>query len=112
MALNPGILAGTARIANPDGTITQEYRQFLIDLFNRLTTPEGWAELVSTVVVQGWNAPTGAGSRATFDMNFTTTVSNPPTQAEVTAIRNQLIVVQKRLGQLLIDQATLGLIEP
>lgn len=109
--ISPGIMAGTARISNPDGTITEPYRQFLVDLFQRLTTPEGWAELVSTVAVPGWVNPTGTGSTATFDMDFTTLVSNPPTQAQVGALRDQVIKLQKALGQLILDSKTLGLLE-
>lgn len=112
MALNPGIMAGTARIANPDGTITNEYRQFLIDLFQRVTTEAGWEEFVSVVTIPGWVPPIGTGSTASFDMDFTTTVSNPPTQAEVTALRDQVIKLQKALGQLILDSTTLGLIGP
>lgn len=111
-SLNPGILAGTARISNQDGTITEPYRQFLIDLFQRLTTPTGWDDLVENVTVSGWSAPAGAGLRSSVNMNFTTTVSNPPTQVEMTALRNQVISLQKALGQLILDSTTLGLIGP
>lgn len=58
----------------------------------------------------GWAVPTGAGSRATFDMNAAYPVSNPPTQAEVQAIAAGLVEVRKRLGQLEIDQLDAGTI--
>lgn len=54
----------------------------------------------------GWVDPTGAGSRATFDMNLAFPVSNPPTQAEVTALAAQVVILQKRLGQLELDLIT------
>lgn len=56
--------------------------------------------------VAGWTNPTGAGSRATFDANWTTVVSNPPTQSEVGNVRDQLVIVQKRLAQLILDAET------
>jgi hypothetical protein len=59
----------------------------------------------------GWTAPTGTVSRATFDADWTTAVSNPPTQAEVAAIRDQVIVIQKRLAALEIDSLSIGTIE-
>ena len=54
----------------------------------------------------GWVDPTGTGSRATFDMDAAFPVSNPPTQAEVQAIVGQLTILQKRLGQLTLDEIT------
>jgi hypothetical protein len=70
--------------------------QYLLSRFGQPTT--------------GWTAPTGTVSRDTFDANWTTTVSNPPTQAEVIAVRNQLIAVQKRLAALEIDSLSIGTI--
>lgn len=58
--------------------------------------------------IVGWVSPTAAGSRAAIDPNWTTTVSNPPTQAEMVSMRNQLISVQKGLAQLIIDAETQG----
>lgn len=62
--------------------------------------------------VAGWASPTGTGSRATFDMDWTQAISNPPTQGEVQALVAQIIVLQKRLGQLELDLLTLGGIKP
>lgn len=67
--------------------------------------------LQSGSAVVGWVDPTGAGSRATFSMNFSQTVSNPPTQAEVQAIVAQLVLVQKHLGQLELDLLVVGAIK-
>lgn len=54
----------------------------------------------------GWVDPTGAGSRATFDMNLALPAGAAYSQAEVTAIANQVVVLQKRLGQLILDEIT------
>lgn len=51
----------------------------------------------------GWVDPTGTGSRATFNMDLLLPVGAGYSQAEVTAIANQVIVLQKRLGQLELD---------
>lgn len=67
-----------------------------------------WQRVRNLGTVGGWVNPTGAGSRATFDMNWTTAISNPPTQSEVLSVRNQLIAVQKAVGQLVIDSKTSG----
>lgn len=58
--------------------------------------------------VAGWGAPSGSGSRTSFSMDVLLPVSGAYSQAEVTAIAAQVIVLQKRLGQLEIDLLTLG----
>ncbi len=63
----------------------------------------GIGSVASGNTVPGWTDPTGAGSRAAFDANWTTTVSNPPTQAEMTSVRDQVIAVQKALAQVIVD---------
>lgn len=68
---------------------------------SRLNLGLGSVALGNTV--SGWTDPTGTGSRAAIDADWTTAVANPPTQAQVTAIRNQLIAVQKALAQLILD---------
>lgn len=85
----------------PSGAVTQYWRDF----FTRI-----WQITRTMGIGAGWVAPTGAGSRATFNMDAAFPVSNPPTQAEVVAIRDQLIIVQKRLGQLIEDQLDAGTI--
>lgn len=45
-----------------------------------------------------WTIHTGTGSRASFDADWTQAISGVPTQAEVEAVRNQVIVLQKRLA--------------
>lgn len=67
-------------------------------------------EALNALGQEDWTAPTGSGSRATFNMDWTQVISNPPTQGEVESIRNQLVIVQKRLGQLIIDLRTAGVL--
>ena len=76
---------------------------------------KAWLYIFGTFVVraatgQGWAAPTGTGSRASINADFTTAVSASPTQAQVTALRNQVIALQKALAQLIIDETTSGTI--
>lgn len=54
--------------------------------------------------------PTGTGANTAVDMNWTTAVSNPPTQAEVTAIRDQVVILSKVLGRLIEDLKAAGAI--
>lgn len=90
------------RIGDKDleALVTQTWRRF----FENLWTKFGNA-------ATGWSAPTGVGSRGAIDMNWTTTVSNPPTQAEVTSVRDQVVHLQKALGQLIDDQIEIGTID-
>ncbi len=53
--------------------------------------------------VAGWSTPTGAGSRASFDANFTQTAASSYSQSDTQAIIAQLIAVQKALAQLVLD---------
>lgn len=64
------------------------------------------ANLQIGTAVAGWVDPTGTGSRATFDMDLALPAGGAYSQAEVTAIANQVIVLQKRLGQLELDLIT------
>lgn len=84
--------------------ITTAWQQLLLALYNRTGGAAG--------PPSGWVAPTGVGSSATFNMNAAFPVSNPPTQAEVQAIAAQVVILQKRLGQLIIDQLNSGQIGP
>ena len=96
------IPAGNVAFVDKDGVLTSYGRNLLVQL------------LKSTFIAPaatGWVTPTGgAGSRAAVNTTFTTTVSNPPTQAEMTALRNQVIALQHALGQLIIDLETVGAI--
>lgn len=87
---NQGLTAGNSQVTDQRGMPTPQFRQFLV-------------ELINSIGITGFAAPTGSPSNASINANWTTTVSNPPTQAEVTAIRDQLIVVQKAVAQLIID---------
>lgn len=72
----------------------------------------GLTALAIAVAVGGWDDPTGTGSRVSFDMDYLPPVSNPPTTGDVTLIRNQLFAIQKALGQLILDQKSVGTIGP
>ena len=62
--------------------------------------------------VPGWAAPTGSGSRASFNANASTTAGASYTQAQVQAINDQLVAVQKALAQLILDAESAKLISP
>lgn len=51
----------------------------------------------------GWGVPSGTLARTTFATYAGQTVSNPPTQAEVQAIDDALVIVSRRLGALITD---------
>lgn len=89
--VNQGLTAGNSRVVDERGYPSPQFRQFLVELINSIPSISNFA------------APTGTPSTASIDANWTTTVSNPPTQAEVTAIRDQLIAVQKAVAQLIVD---------
>lgn len=95
MADNLNLPVASVQIVVPNSWLVTDYwRRFFEFVWNR----------VNGTIESGWDNPTGTGSRATFDMDAAFPVSNPPTQAEVQAIAAQLVIVQKRLGQLIDDQ--------
>lgn len=100
----------TADAALADANASLKIVLNLSDLANDITARAnlGLSDLATALPVTGWIDPTGAGSRAAFDMNWTTTVGAAYSQAEATAIRDQLIAVQKRLGQVILDQIAVG----
>lgn len=51
----------------------------------------------------GWGTPSSTLARTTFATYGGQAISNPPTQAEVQAIDNALVIVSQRLGALLTD---------
>ncbi len=103
MAISGAALpAGNVAFVDGNGVLTGYGRNLLVKLLN--------STLIAPAAT-GWANPTGgAGSRAAVNTTFTTTVSNPPTQAEMTALRNQVIALQQALGQLIIDLETVGAI--
>ena len=58
----------------------------------------------------GWVAPTGTASKATFATYAASTISNPPTQAEVQAIANHLQVLSQHMKALIDAAMTANLI--
>lgn len=53
--------------------------------------------------VAGWTNPTGIGSRAAINADFTQTAAAAYSQTDLQAIIDQLVAVQKALAQLLLD---------
>lgn len=60
--------------------------------------------------ITGWGTPTGTIARTTFNANPTLNVGAAYSQAELTAIRDHLIVVSQRLGAYVTDGITHGYI--
>lgn len=59
---------------------------------------------LSTANVQtGWGTPSSTLARTTFATYAGAVISNPPTQAEVQAINDALVIVSQRLGALITD---------
>lgn len=58
-----------------------------------------------------YGAPTGTQLRATFDANESTTVSSPPTQAEVEAIQSRLTQTRQIMAALISDLTAAGFID-
>lgn len=62
------------------------------------------SSFLSTNNIQtGWGTPSGTLARTTFASYAGQTVSNPPTQAEVQAIDDALVIVSRRLAALITD---------
>ncbi len=91
-----------APVVETNRLVTNAWRNFFQDVW--LATRNLGHNIIS------WALPTGAGSRATFNMDTAYPVSNPPTQVEVQAIAAGLVEARKRLGQLIIDQVDAGTI--
>lgn len=53
--------------------------------------------------VAGWINPTGTGSRAAINADFTQTAAATYSQSDYQAVIDQLIAVQKALAQLILD---------
>lgn len=94
------LTASGAPIANPDGTATVDFRTLLQQIL----------ETLNALGVGSIAAPTGTGANTAINMNWTTAVSNPPTQAEVTAIRDQVVILSKVTGRLIADLKQAGVI--
>lgn len=75
----------------------------LISLDVRLDDLEDDAPYVSQDVGAAWAAATGTASRATFATFAGQTITNPPTQAEVEAIDDHVVILSQRLKALIDD---------
>lgn len=93
----------TAAITGPDRRwlVTDPWFRFFLSI---------WQRVQRLGTVSGWVTPSGTGSRATFNMDAVFPVSAGPTQAEVQAIAAQVVVLQKRLGQFIIDSKNSGVV--
>lgn len=93
--------AGNVQFVDANGVLTAYGRDLLVKL------------LKSTFIAppaNGWVAPTGAGSRASINANFTTPVDAGYNQAQVQAIETQVVALSKALAQLIEDMSTIGAI--
>jgi len=57
----------------------------------------------------GYAVPTGTLNRATFNADETTTISNPPTQAQVQAVQARLTETRQILAALISDLQRVGI---
>lgn len=96
----PELTASSARITDENGLPTVDFRTLIQDMI----------AILNALGAESIDPPTGTGSTAAFDMNWTTVVSNPPTQGEMTSMRDQVIALQKSLGQLILDLQSAGVI--
>lgn len=68
------------------------------------------SEFLSTSNVQtGWGTPSGTLARTTFASYAGQTISNPPTQAEVQALDDAVVIVSRRLAALVTDLLAVNL---
>lgn len=66
------------------------------------------ARYVMQDVGSAWVAASGTASRATFATHANQTITNPPTQAEVEALDDHMVIVSQRLKALIDDLKTNG----
>ena len=109
-------------IDHPDAVVTAI--QFLNSLYAariQVTAPSGKGQGETLMVSDSnivlpiplqlpnrWSAPTGSASRATFDANEVTSISNPPTQAQVSAVQQRLVQTRQILAALILDLQNTG----
>lgn len=58
----------------------------------------------------GWSVPTGSSNRGTFATYTAPTITNPPTQAEVQGLANNLQIISRTLKALIDDLTAHGII--
>lgn len=80
----------------------------LTSLDARIDAFEVLAPFVEQDVGAAWAAASGTASRATFATFAGQTITNPPTQAEVEAIDDHLVILSQRLKALIDDLTSNG----
>lgn len=90
------------------GFLTDQGRTIIQQLIDRTGGPTGGTILFAGSEVYG--VPTGPVLRATFDTTPPLPVGAGYSQAEVTAIRNELYLILQRLGALIEDSQAVGVI--
>lgn len=110
MANNPTPLTTLVQFCDPDtGFLTNQGRTIIQQLIDRTGGANGGAILFAGS--QTWAVPTGSLLRNTFVSNPVLPVSAAYSQAEVTALRDFLVVVASHLAALIIDNQSVGVIE-
>jgi hypothetical protein len=75
----------------------------LTSLDARIDAYDALAPFVRQDQTAAWVDPTGTLARTTFAAVSSFTVSNPPTQAEVQAIADHVVILSQRLAALVTD---------
>lgn len=91
------------------GQLSNEGRTIINALINRTGGPNGGTVLFAGSETYG--VPTGTLSRAIFVSNPALPVGAGYSQAEVTAIRDQVIALGERIAALIVDSQTVGVIQ-
>lgn len=91
------------------GFLTDAGRTIIQQLIDRTGGPTGGTILFAGSSV--WIAPTGPVSRATFVTNPVLPVGAGYSQAEVTAIRDEVLLLAQRIAALIEDSQAVGVIE-
>lgn len=92
-----------------NGFLTDAGRTVVQQLINRTGGPIGGTILFAGSSV--WIAPTGGVSRTTFDTAPALPVGVGYSQAEVTAIRDELLLIARHLAALIKDCQTVGVVK-
>ena len=97
--VNIGAGTGTLTIGNPTVNINDAAGEFQIN-----------GTKVVDARITGWTAATGTGSKATFATFAGQDISASPTEAEVQAIDDHVVILSQRVKQIIDDLISHGLI--